>query len=171
MYRSILDGIQEQIRFADMKAGFIAALNAVLFGFLSRHLDEVLVYYARSGTHTGALAFALSLHAVYLIAMAASVGAVLWSMMPRFGRGDSHSKVFFGHIARSYGRDYSRYVRDTASLSNLDWAEQLGAQIVETSHIALRKHQLVRRAGWFALVAFILWRVALLFTAFLPAGT
>ena len=37
----ILNDIQEQIRFADSKAGFIAAFNVLLFGFIANHMDKL----------------------------------------------------------------------------------------------------------------------------------
>jgi hypothetical protein len=42
-------------------------------------------------------------------------------------------------------------------MSDADWAGEVGSQIVEVSHIATTKHQLVSRAALFTVAAFILW--------------
>ena len=47
---------------------------------------------------------------------------------------------------------------------------QVGAEIVEISHIAVTKHQLTRRAAWLTLLAFVFWRASLLAIAFLPTA-
>ena len=68
---------------------------------------------------------------------------------------------------RDYGKDCARYIRDTSRLSDRDWARELGTEIVEISHIAAAKHQLMRQAVWSTLLAFALWRIALLAIALL----
>jgi hypothetical protein len=70
------------------------------------------------------------------------------------------SKIFFGHIARDYGNDCERYIRDTSGMTDADWARDLGSQIVEVSHIALAKHKRVRRAAICVFIALILWFVS-----------
>jgi hypothetical protein len=40
-YFKILEGVQDQTRFADSKAVFVAALNALLFGFMSRNFQSL----------------------------------------------------------------------------------------------------------------------------------
>lgn len=41
----LLDDIQEQLRFADQKAGFVSVLNVFLFGFATTHLDKLRTLY------------------------------------------------------------------------------------------------------------------------------
>ncbi|HWB14382.1 MAG TPA: Pycsar system effector family protein [Pirellulales bacterium] len=170
MYFTILQGIQAQIRFADAKAAFLTALNVILFGFLALRFDSVLVAYARAGSGGAIFMAALALQACYLSATAAAIAAVVLSVMPRFAKLAPRSKLFFGPIAEEYGTDWPRYVRDLGDLSDDQWAEQIGLEIVEVSHIAVAKHRLMRRAAWLTLLAFVLWRLSLAAIAFLPTG-
>jgi hypothetical protein len=64
-----------------------------------------------------------------------------------FGEVNMRSKVFFGHIARGYGNDCEKYIRETSGMKDADWARDLGSQIVEVSLITLAKHKRVRRAA------------------------
>jgi hypothetical protein len=45
-------------------------------------------------------------------------------------------------------------------MTDEDWVEELGTQIVEVSHIALTKQQLVRRAAWFTIIGSGFWLVS-----------
>ena len=168
MYAVILNGIQQQIRFADAMAGFVAAGNALLFGFLAIRFDSVLAAYARLGPGSPVMWFNVISQSLYLMATAGAVGSILFAVMPRFNELRPHGKMFFRQIVRDYGKDYARYIRDTSRLTDQEWATQLGTQIVEISHIAAKKHQLMRQAVWTTLLAFALWRVALLAIAMLP---
>ena len=168
MYALVLSGIQQQIRFADAKAGFIAAVNALLFGFLAVRFDAMLAAYARLGAGSPVMWFNVLAQSLYLMAAAAAVGSILIAVMPRFSEFAPHGKLFFRQIVRDYGKDCARYVRDTNRLTDDEWAMQLGTEIVEVSHIAAAKHQLMRQAVWATLLAFVLWRVALLAIALLP---
>jgi len=168
MYAVVLNGIQQQIRFADAKAGFVAAVNALLFGFLAVRFDSMLAAYSRLGFGSAVMWFNVIAQSLYLMATAAAVGSILIAVMPRFSELSPHGKLFFRHIVRDYGKDCARYVRDTSRMTDQDWAQQLGAEIVEVSHIASTKHQLMRQAVWATLAAFALWRVALLAVAMLP---
>lgn len=168
MYAVVLNGIQQQIRFADAKAGFIAAVNALLFGFLAVRFDGMLAAYQRLGAGSGLMWFNVIAQMLYLMATAAAVGSILIAVMPRFSELSPHGKLFFRQIVRDYGQDCARYIRDTSRLSDREWAAELGTEIVEISHIAATKHQLMRQAVWATLLAFALWRIALLAIAMLP---
>lgn len=170
MYVTILHGVQGQIRFADAKAAFLTALNVVLFGFLALRFDSVLVAYGKAGTGGAAFKVALALQVCYLSAAAAAIATVVLSVMPRFSELAPQNSLFFKRIVKEYGKDWARYVADINGLSEDDWTQQIGAQIVEVSHIAVAKHQLMRQAAWLTLIAFILWRLSLLAIAFLPAA-
>lgn len=169
MYAVVLNEIHQQIRFADAKAGFVAALNALLFGFLAVRFDDVLIAYARFNAGSLVMWFNVVSQSLYLSATATAVWSVLMAAMPRFSELTPHGKVFFRQIVRDYGTDCARYVRETSRLSDDEWAAQLGTQIVEISHIAVAKHRFMRKAVWWTLVAFVLWRLALVALAMLPA--
>ena len=44
-YFKILGGVQDQTRFADSKAVFVAALNTLLFGFMARNFESLKAIY------------------------------------------------------------------------------------------------------------------------------
>lgn len=44
-YFKILGGVQDQTRFADSKAVFVAALNTLLFGFMARNFENLKPIY------------------------------------------------------------------------------------------------------------------------------
>lgn len=163
-YFAILNGVQEQIRFADRKAAFLSALNALLFAFLSNGIYRLNAASSAQGT---AFWIASVLMTVYVLAAAISVGIVVWSVMSRFGELAPKSKVYFGHIIRQYGKDYGKYVTDMKAMTDEDWANEIGTQIVEVSHIALTKHSLLRTAAKFSLAAFVLWVAVLVALAFI----
>ena len=45
----------------------------------------------------------------------------------------------------------------TKQMTDDEWADEIGTQIVEVSHIALTKHKLLIRAAWLSLLAFVFW--------------
>ncbi len=49
-----------------------------------------------------------------------------------------------------------------------DWLEEIGTQIVETSHIANYKHSKVATAAKFTLAALLAWVVTVTFSMMLP---
>jgi len=169
-YFSILNGVQEQIRFADRKAAFFFAMNALLFGFISRGFFTLREAFAASGGQGAALWISIVVLSLYCIGAVVSVGIVVWSIMSRFGELAPKSKVYFGHIMNQYGKDYAKYVKETLEMSDKDWAEEIGTQIVEVSHIALTKHKLLKIAAWFSLGAFILWVISFIALAFVPVS-
>jgi hypothetical protein len=162
-YFKILGGIQDQTRFADSKAVFVAALNTLLFGFMARNFESLkAIYMAWQASHVAFwLLFVFFIG--YVGASLLSLGFVIWAVMSRFGELAPRSKVFFGHIARDYGNDCEKYVRETSGMTDADWARDLGSQIVEVSHIALAKHRRVRRAAISVFIALLLWFVSFAF--------
>ncbi len=160
IYFRILSGHQEQIRFADSKAAFMAALNTLLFGFMATNFASLKALYTTCSI-MGVACWALFLVlAVYLLSALFSLGCIIVAVTSRFGELAPHSKVFFGHIARNYGKDYEKYVRESSAMTATDWARDLGTQIVEVSHIALAKHRRVRWAARALLVAGVFWLVS-----------
>jgi hypothetical protein len=156
-YFKILGGVQDQTRFADSKAVFVAALNTLLFGFMARNFESLKpIYAACQPTHVACWLLFI-FFAAYVVASLLSLGFVIWAVMSRFGELAPRSKVFFGHIARDYGNDCEKYVRETSGMTDAEWARDLGSQIVEVSHIALAKHRRVRRAAICVFIALILW--------------
>ena len=155
MLLTILKGTQDQVRFADSKAAFVTGFNSLLFGFIISHADKLIAVPVTA--RTAPFWIASSLLMLYGVAMATSIGFVIASIISRFGHMAPPCKVHFGHITKHYGKDYARYYRDASGMSDADWAGEVGSQIVEVSHIATTKHQLVSRAALFTIAAFILW--------------
>jgi len=165
-YFTILNGVQDQIKFADRKAAFYSALNALMFGFASQSIGVLRT----TPVQTGWL-FNVSIVVVVLYALLATVAVALivFAVMSRYGALAPTSKVFFGHIIKTYGKDYGKYVADMTAMTNDEWATDIGTQIVEVSHIALTKHRLLSHAAKLTLGAFVFWAVALGLLAFLPS--
>jgi Family of unknown function (DUF5706) len=162
-YFKILGGVQDQTRFADSKAVFVAALNTLLFGFMARHFESLKPIYTACQANYVTCWLLFMFFAAYMVASLLSLGFVIWAVMSRFGELAPRSKVFFGHIARDYGNDCEKYVRETRGMTDADWARDLGSQIVEVSHIALAKHKRVRQAAIWVFIALILWFVSFAF--------
>jgi hypothetical protein len=162
-YFKILGGIQDQTRFADGKAVFVAALNALLFGFMARHFESLKPIHAAWQASQVAFWLLFVFFIGYVGTSLLSLGFVIWAVKSRFGELAPRSKVFFGHIARDYGNDCEKYVRETSGMTDADWARDLGSQIVEVSHIALAKHKHVRRAAVSVFIALLLWFVSFAF--------
>lgn len=158
----ILDDIQEQIRFADSKAGFIAAFNVLLFGFIATHLDKLrTIYAAGKDINVPLVVLAIVLVAIYVSCTVVSFSLVVSCIISRFGGGGKQSRVFFGHIAAQYGKDYARYIRDIRGMTDADWVEQLATQVVEVSRLALIKHRRTRLAAISTLISVLLWLASL----------
>jgi hypothetical protein len=168
VYQGILDGVQDQIRFADSKAGFIAALNAVLFGFLSSNISTLRLLESNTLEYTWGICLTKALLVLYVVTTFVSFTFVVRAVMSRFGELAPQTDVFFGHIVKMYGTDYAAYVRTTIGYNDRQWAQQIGTQIVEVSHIALMKHRRVRKAAWCTLVACIFWIATLIAIVLLP---
>ena len=157
----ILDDIQEQIRFADSKAGFIAAFNVLLFGFVANHMDKLRTLWGGKGLGTGVLVFALLMVGIYVTSMVITFGLVVSCVVSRFGGRAPQSRVFFAHIAAQYGKNHKRYAQDIGAMTNADWVEELGSQVVEVSRLAIIKHKYVRWAACCTLVSVLLWIISL----------
>lgn len=156
-YFSILNAIQEQIRFADSKAGFIAALNTAEFGFLILAYDDIeLIYFKIFDIYVILVLFALS-----VIFMGLSIIFVSMTVASRLGKNAPTGKIFFGHIASNCGNDYYKYYRETINYKDRDWIQEIGTQIVEVSHIALSKHRLIKRSVKCTILSLFCWIFAL----------
>jgi hypothetical protein len=153
----ILNDIQEQIRFADSKAGFIAAFNVLLFGFVANHMDKLRALCSGKELKTGFVVLALVLVGIYVTSMVITFALVVTCVISRFGGRVRQSRVFFAHIAAQYGRNHKRYAEDIGVMTNAQWLEELGAQVVEVSRLAMLKHRCVRWAACCTLVSVLLW--------------
>ncbi len=157
----LLDDIQEQLRFADSKAGFISVLNVFLMGFVANHFDKVKALYDRGhGLHGYLIAIALVMSGIYLLTTVASFLLIVSSVMSRFSGRGTQSRVFFGQIATRYD-DGEHYAEAIQQMSDADWVRELGNQIAAVSRLALIKHKRIRWATMTTLASVLLWLVAL----------
>lgn len=164
----VLAGIQEQIRFADTKAAFLFGINALMFGFVVGSVGTI-----KKGLALGSIPASawVALVALILFGICAilATGMLIYTVMSRFGALAPKSRVFFGHIATGYGKDYNKYVTEVKAMTDDDWLNEVGTQIVETSHIALTKHSTVRNAALTTIVGLVCWAIAIFSVSLLPA--
>jgi len=153
----ILDDIQEQIRFADSKAGFIVAFNALLFGFVVNHVDKLRTLCHGAEWKSGLIPLALALVGIYVASMVVTFALVVGCVVSRFGGRVPQNRVFFAHIAAQYGKNVTGYAKDVGAMTHAAWLEELGAQVVEVSRLAMLKHRFVRWASYFTMVSVVLW--------------
>ena len=151
----VLNSIQEQIRFADAKAGFVMGLNTVMFGFVSTTCKTWKSGVNSNSAHDAACMMAL-LFLVYLTCSLIAVGILLTTINPDLGDAP-RSKIFFNHIAKDFKRDYARYSAAMASSEDSDWTHDLSSQILETANIANQKHTKVKEALCMTAVAVFFW--------------
>ncbi len=163
----VLAGVQDQIRFADTKAVFLFAINTLMFGFVVNSVSTLKKAMPLSPVPVSAWVGLVALIAFAILAVIA-VGMLIYAVMSRFGELAPKSRVFFGHIATTYGKDYGKYVSELKAMSEEDWLHEVGTQIVETSHIALTKHSTVRRAALTTLGGLACWVVAVFSISLLP---
>jgi hypothetical protein len=155
MLKSILQGVQEQIRFADSKAALIGLFHTIFFGFMATQADALAR--VSVGTRTIRFWIWLTIFALYAIATVAAVILTIRCVFPRVGESAPRSWIHFLHIARDYRVDDDQYHRDVCSRSDADWTSDIASQIVINARIAAHKHSLIKVASWWTVVAILLW--------------
>jgi hypothetical protein len=163
----VLAGVQDQIRFADTKAAFVFAINTLMFGFVTNNLGALKKALTLSPVPAPAWVGLVAL-VIFGLCSVIAVGALVHSVMSRFGETAPKCRIFFGHIASQYGHDFEKYVKELKGMSEDDWLKEVGTQIVETSHIALAKHKTVRAAAQTTIVGLVCWVVAVFCISLLP---
>lgn len=151
----VLNSIQEQIRFADAKAGFVMGLNTVMFGFVSTTCKTWKSGLNSAAAHDAACMMAF-LFAVYLICSLLAVAMLLTTINPDLGNAP-RSKIFFNHVAEDFKREYDRFSAAVESADDAAWADDLSSQILETANIAKQKHAKVKEALCLTAVAVFFW--------------
>jgi hypothetical protein len=158
---SVLARVEDHIRFADAKAGFVATLHAFLIGPLAGNIGGLRSVVATF--HAAAHALLAAVIGVYGVLFLISMGLVALTVLPRSRRsGRRPSKLFFGRIAREYGRDPDRFIAELGALSDHDWQAELGQYIVDASAIAATKHRLARWAIIFTVPTVLSWMLMVL---------
>jgi hypothetical protein len=148
--------VEDQLRFADSKAAFLATIHTLLVGPLVYNVAIL-----RSAIHdwdAASRAVLVGLGGFYGVLFLVSMALVSAVVLPRFRRpGQSPSRLFFGQIAREYGDDPGRFVAQLAAMSDRDWVEELGIYVVDASRIAAAKHRHVRHATVLTVASVVAW--------------
>jgi Pycsar effector protein len=163
----ILAATQDQIRFADTKAAFLFGINTLLFGFVAATVGVLKRALTTAPVPPAAWVSLVALIGFVVLA-AVAVVTLISVVMSRFGELAPKSRLFFGHILKHFGKDYGKYVGEVTKRTEEEWAEEVGTQIVEVSHIALMKHQLVKRAALLTMIGFACWLVSVFSSSLIP---
>lgn len=157
--------IEDQIRFADTKAAFVATLHSFLAGPLAGNLGGLRAIVATFDPNAYYLLVLVT--AGYCLLFMGSMALVAWAMVPRArGSGGRPSRLFFGRIAAEFGHEPEKFVAMLGDFSEADWREELGRYVVDASIIAANKHRLARWANLLAVPTVLMW-VALVLTLML----
>ncbi len=164
----LLGRVDDQLRFADSKAGFLATLHAFLISPLIYNVGEIRKAF-RQWDPTS-LSLLIMIGGVYVMLLLISMAMVGLTVLPRIQRGKRTrppSRVFFGRIAREFGHDPHRFVALIAAMTERDWLDEIAVYIVDASTIAAAKHWYVRWATLFSVPTVFFWilRVLVLFCA------
>ena len=90
-------------------------------------------------------------------------GLSMWTVLPRTPRsGRPPSKTFFGRIVREFGHAPERLVAELRLMTDRDWLDEVGRDIVNVSAIAAVKHRMARRATVLSVPAALLWVLTVL---------
>jgi hypothetical protein len=149
--------VEDQLRFADSKAAFLATIHTLLVGPLVYNLAILRnALWRWAPISRGVL---LLLVAAYGGLFLASMALVALTVLPRFGPGSrpAASRMFFGQIAREFGHDPASFVTALSAMSTRDWLDELGVYIVDASKIAAEKHKFVRRATVLTVASVVAW--------------
>ena len=164
----ILGAIQDQIRFADSKAAFLMGINTLMFGFMATNLG-LLKKGLNIPSPSAAAIVALVALIVFALCVLVAVLILVYAVMSRFGDLAPMTRMFFGHIAKTYGKDYGKYVTEIRGMTDDEWLADAATQIVETSHIAAIKHRSVKKAAIASIVGLIFWVVGTFSVSIIPA--
>ena len=164
----VLAAIQDQIRFADTKAVFVFSINALMFGFVVGGVGSIKKALALDSVPASTWVALVALILFGMLRHILTVGMLIYAIMSRFGALAPRSRVICGHIATAYGKDYNKYVTEVKAMTEDDWLNEVGTQIVETSHIALTKHSIVRNAAITTIIGLAFWAIAVFSVSLIP---
>lgn len=151
LYQGMADVSRKWVATLDAKAGFIAAINAALLGFIwsSAKLPEAAARWPH--------AFGVVSTAFSLLSLCLAMGVVVPRIRPAFAlvpdtpdaRPAIKAVSFYGFVATQYAPDQTgRFVDDVWQLSEGDLAREALEQHHAICHVAFSKNCSVQRAGW-----------------------
>lgn len=164
----LLGRVEDQIRFADAKAGFLGTLHSFLISPLIYNVGEFRAAYR--GWDSASLKLLVGFSGAYGILFLVAMGLVGLTVVPRTRKqGRSPSRLFFGQIAREFGGAPEEFIRLVNSMSERTWIDQIGVYLVDVSEIATVKHRYARRATLVTIPAVILWTITVLLFFLIPS--
>jgi hypothetical protein len=159
----LLGRVEDQIRFADSKAGFLATLHAFLISPLIYNVGEIRKAFREWDTTS--LDLLIVIGGVYLLLYMIAMAMIGMTVLPRIRRRKqtrAPSRVYFGRIAREFGHDPHQFVALIAAMSERDWLDEIAVYIVDASTIAAAKHWCVRWATLFSVPTVFFWILTVL---------
>lgn len=161
-YTTFAEISRKWVTVLDTKAGFVAALNLGLLGFL---WSGAKLFNFEGLTRW----LTLSATALSLISLLAAI----WVVLPRetlreiFGKKIRWDKTnlpvsFYGHVASEYATsDFSRFERYVANLDHESLAQEALKQHFVICHSVAKKSRALRTAGMFLICALICVAIAI----------
>jgi hypothetical protein len=157
----LLGRVEDQLRFADSKAGFLATLHAFLISPLVYNVGEVRNAYRH--WDSASLDLLIGFGSVYVVLYLVTMAMIGLTVFPRSrGRKRAPSRAYFGRIAREFGHAPEQFVAQVVAMSHRDWLEEIGLYIVDVSAIAALKHRYVRWATVASVPTVIFWCLTVL---------
>lgn len=159
---TILQGVNEWLRFSDSKAGVIIAFQGVTAGFLISNAKILSEVGKLGGSCTRFICLFL-----LVIGAASSLISLLYSfkvVYPRLNIGEPKSRIFFAHIASlKTATDYSKEI----SNKDYDLETDISNQIWANSKVAWRKYKAIHYSMLTAAIGYvtlglgslIVWRI------------
>ena len=159
LYQGMAEVSRKWVTTLDAKAGFIAAMNAALLGFI--WTSAKLPAATASWPHRfGLVATGLSLISLCLamtvVVPRTRLGQASASQVPK-GTPTVKAVTFYGFVADQYPVDQrERFVDDVLQLSASDLAREALEQHHAICHVAIAKNSSVCFSGWIWLAAMVL---------------
>lgn len=152
----LLGRVEDQVRFADSKAAFLATVHTLLVGPLVYNVKPMRE--ALTDWDFASRAVLIGVGWTYALLFLGSMVLVALAVLPRFRHdGREPSRLFFGRVAREFGDDPGRFVQFLGAMTDRDWLDELGVYVVDASRIAASKHAYVRRATVLTALSVVAW--------------
>lgn len=136
--KEIYNQKQDQIKFADTKAGISLTFNVAILGSTLGNLDKLIPLFSSIGFNI--------IFILFSVALIASSFYAFQVLISRFGGNTPITKIFWGHVKKEYGFDHKKYYLDICSSSLQEKISDYCSQIIELSDIASTKHRYVRNS-------------------------
>ena len=134
-----LQQVNDMVRYADAKAGFVLTLNGVLVGLIAVRIQTGGFFRA----HPGPAAALLLAMALLTVSVVLDIAAVMPRLSPA---GKRSSLLHFDHIGERFAGRQTDYVDEFAGLfgDSARLQREIAAQVWANSMVARRKYQLIQ---------------------------